>query len=104
MKEIKAYIRNEVLDPVVNGLAHIEGLSGISVSTITGFGRSRGILRFVNFETHNKIEIVCHDDLAPVVVETIIKHAQTRCRGDGKIFISPVEESVRIETGACNEA
>ena len=103
MKEVKAYIRKETLDPVVNALAHIEGLSGISVSTVAGFGRSRGILRFVNFETHNKIEIVCQDELAPIVVETIEKAAQTRRRGDGNIFISSIQVSVRIETGVRNE-
>ena len=104
MKEIKAYIRKKTLDSVVNALAHIEGLSGISVSTITGFGRSRGILRFLNFETHYKIEIVCHDNLSQQIVDTICEYAQTKCRGDGKIFISPVEETVRIENRARNEA
>ncbi len=104
MKEIKAYIRKDCLDTSVNELAKIEGLSGLSVSTVTGFGRSRGVLRFVNFETHNKLEIVCANALAGKVVEIIRRSACTGHRGDGKIYVSDVVESIRIESGIRNES
>jgi len=104
MKEIKAYIRRERLDPVVNALAHIPDLSGISLSTVTGFGRSRGRLRFVDFETHVKVEVVCGDSLVEVVTATIQEQACTRKRGDGKIFVTEVEQAVRIETGERNNS
>lgn len=99
MKEIKAYIRRNRLDEAINALAHIEGLSGVSVSTTTGFGRSRGILRFVDFETHFKIETVCRDELKDHVVQAILQAAQSGQRADGKIFVSEVEEAHRIQTG-----
>lgn len=99
MKEIKAYIRRDRLDPVVNALAQVEGLSGVSVNTITGFGRSRGILRLIDFETHIKVEAVCDDDLKETVVRTVLAAANTGQRGDGKVFVSSVEEAYRIETG-----
>jgi nitrogen regulatory protein PII len=99
MKEIKAYIRRERLDAVVNALAQIEGLSGVSVNTTTGFGRSRGVLRLIDFETHFKVEAVCGDDLQNRVVQTILKAGQTGQRGDGKIFVSEVKEAYRIQSG-----
>jgi len=104
MKEIKAYIRRERLDPVVNALARIPTLSGISLSTVSGFGRSRGRLRFVDFETHVKVEVVCGDSLVEVVVATIREQACTKRRGDGKIFVSEVEGAVRIETGVRDDS
>ena len=99
MKEIKAYIRSEKLDEVVSALAHVDGLSGISVSTITGFGRGRGRLRLVNFE----VEATCSDNLVLSVVSAIKKSARTGQRGDGKIYVSSIEQSTRIEDGSRNE-
>ncbi len=104
MKEIKAYILRERLDPVVNALAHIPNLSGISLSTVSGFGRSRGRLRFVDFETHVKVEVVCRDSLMKVVMAVIQEEACTKKRGDGKIFVTEVETAIRIETGERNES
>lgn len=98
MKEIKAYIRKERLDAVINALAQVEGLSGVSVNTITGFGRSRGILRMIDFETHIKVEAVCAKDLKDKVVQTILETAHTGIRGDGKIFVADIAEAWRIET------
>ena len=96
MKEIKAYIRSEKLDEVVSALAHVDGLSGISVSTITGFGRGRGRL-------HKKVEATCSDNLVLSVVSAIKKSARTGQRGDGKIYVSSIEQSTRIEDGSRNE-
>jgi nitrogen regulatory protein P-II 1 len=98
MKEIKAYIRKEQLDPVINALAQVERLSGVSVNPITGFGRSRGRLRLVDFETHYKVETVCRMDLEERVVSTILDAAHTGKHGDGKIFVSDVGEAWRIES------
>lgn len=100
MKQIKAYIRRECLDAVVNALAHINTLTGVSLSSVSGFGRSRGRLRFVDFETHIKVEAVCRDQL----VDAIQSNACTRQRGDGKIFVANLERAVRIETGECGES
>ena len=98
MKEVKAYIRKDRLDDTVNALAHIDGLSGVSVNTTTGYGRSRGILRFVDFETHIKIETVCREDLQESVVQAIINAAHSGKRGDGKIFVSEIESAYRIQS------
>ena len=98
MKEIKAYIRKQKLDDVIVALAKIEGLSGVSVNTITGFGRSRGILKLVDFETHIKVEAVCGNDLQDEVVRTILDAANTGRRGDGKIFVADIEAAWRIES------
>jgi nitrogen regulatory protein P-II 1 len=99
MKEVKAYIRRDRLDPVINALARIDGLTGVSVSTVTGFGRSRGRLRFVDFESHIKIETVCDDTLMDMVIATMQTTACTHQRGDGKIFVSDIRKMIRIETG-----
>jgi nitrogen regulatory protein PII len=98
MKEIKAYIRKKQLDAVINALAQVQGLSGVSVNTITGFGRSRGILRMVDFETHLKVEAVCPDNVKDAVVRTILDAAHTGKRGDGKVFVTEVAEAWRIES------
>lgn len=98
MKEIKAYIRREKLDAVVNALAKVEGLSGVSVNPVMGFGRSRGRLRLVDFETHSKIEAVCRKELKKQVVSTILDAAHTGQHGDGKIFVSDVGEAWRVES------
>ena len=97
MKEIKAYIRKDKLEIVTNGLARIEGLSGVSVSIVSGFGRSRGVLQLVDFDTHLKVEAVCNDSLKDEVVETILNLASTGQRGDGKVFVGNVEESWRVQ-------
>lgn len=99
MNQIKAYIRRECLDAVVNALAHIKDLTGVSLSTVAGFGRSRGRLRFVDFESHIKLEVVCREELIESVLTAIQTNACTGHRGDGKIFVSAVDDAVRIETG-----
>jgi len=97
MKEVKAYIRKEKLDSVVNALAKVEGLSGVSLNSITGFGRSRGILKLVDFTTHIKVEAVCQDEIKDEVIQTILEAARSGQRGDGKVFVSSIEEAWRIE-------
>jgi len=98
MKAIKAYIRKSKLDEVIHALAKVQGLSGVSVNTITGFGRSRGILQMIDFETHIKVEAVCRDSLKDEVVDTILEAAHSGHRGDGKVFVADIGEAWRIET------
>lgn len=106
MKEIKAYIKPHKLTEVAQALHNIKGLSGMSVNDIKGFGRGRGeneknqiILDMIAYVPHVKLEIVCRDELVEEVVSAIEKAAHTGLRGDGKIYVSNVEEAVRISTG-----
>ena len=103
MKEIKAIIQPFMLTRVVTALHKIEGLPGITISEIKGFGKSKGkkensqegIFEFVQ---KNKIEIVVQDELAETVVNTIQENAHTGNPGDGKIFVVDVENVVKIRT------
>ena len=106
MKEIKAYIKPHKLDAVIHALHEVEGLTGASAVHAQGFGRSKGKSERHRLEDdlellmpHVKIEVVCRDDLVEEVVSAIQVHAHTGLRGDGKIYLSGVEEAVRIETG-----
>jgi nitrogen regulatory protein PII len=106
MKMILAFIKPLMLDEVMFALHGIEGLTGVSTSTIHGFGRDRtgppseGKTE-VALETspHARLEIVCRQELAANVVETIENAAHTGLRGDGKIYVLPVEDTVRISSG-----
>lgn len=106
MKEIKAYIKPHKLADVTRALHKIEGLTGMSVVDVRGFGRGRAkgsphriVEDLVDYIPHAKIEIVCQDELVVEIVATIAKEAHTGLRGDGKIYVSPVEEAVRISNG-----
>lgn len=111
MKKISAYIKPHRLSAVTLALHQVAGLSGMSVSNMRGFGRGRAKeaphrIRedLVDFIASVKIEIVCHDDLVEEVVETIRREAHTGLRGDGKIYVAPIEDAVRISTGERGEA
>ena len=106
MKEIKAYIKRHKLSKVTLALQKIDGLTGISVSDVYGFGRGRArgapdkiTEELVDFIPQVKIEIVCRDDLAETIVSTIENAARTGLRGDGKIYVAPIDAAVRISTG-----
>lgn len=106
MKEIKAYIKAIKRESVTRALHEIEGLTGASFSEILGFGRGKENSSGYNpdadplgYVRHVKVEVVCNDDLADEVVETIRKAAFTGLRGDGKIYISRIEDAVRIQSG-----
>jgi len=110
MKEIKAYIKPHKLNAVTRGLQHVEGLTGMSVVDVKGFGRSRVgnhpdyiVDDRVDYIPHVKVEIVCADDLVERVVSVIVEAAHTGLRGDGKIYVTPVETAIRIETGERGE-
>ncbi len=105
MKKIEAIIKPFKLDEVKESLNDI-GIHGMTVSEVKGFGRQKGHTELyrgaeyvVDFLPKIKLEIIVTDDLVAQVVETIEKSARTGRIGDGKIFVTGVEEVVRIRTG-----
>ncbi|MBE2900890.1 P-II family nitrogen regulator [Methanothermobacter thermautotrophicus] len=109
MKEIVAIIRPEKLEEVKNALESA-GCHGMTVTEVRGRGRQLGITESyrgrdyrIDLLPKTKIEIVVNDEDVDRVVETIVKSAQTGDIGDGKIFISGVDEVVRIRTGESGE-
>jgi nitrogen regulatory protein P-II 1 len=110
MKKIEAVIKPFKLDEVKEAL-HEVGLQGITVVEAKGFGRQKGHTELyrgaeyvVDFLPKVKIEVVCEDSVVERAVEAIINSARTGRIGDGKIFISSVEEVIRIRTGERGEA
>jgi len=110
MKEIKAYIKPHKMPIVVQALHKINGLTGMSINEVKGFGRSRAkrdrekvVIDTVDFNPQIKIEIVCHAELVEDVVSAIQTNARTGTRGDGKIYISNIEDAIRIGTGERGE-
>lgn len=106
MKEIKAIIQPFMLSKVVEALKDIEGLPGVTVSDVRGFGRARAVGSpnavvdgNVEYVRKSKVEVVVPDELADQVIQTIQKHAHTGNPGDGKIFVYRVDEVVRIRAG-----
>jgi nitrogen regulatory protein P-II 1 len=105
MKKIEAIIKPFKLDEVKEALQEV-GLQGITVIEAKGFGRQKGHTELyrgaeyvVDFLPKVKLEIVLADDLVNDAIEAIRKAAQTGRIGDGKIFVSTVEEAIRIRTG-----
>ena len=105
MKIVMAIIKPFKLDEVKEALAQ-EGVQGMTISEVKGFGRQRGHTELyrgaeyvVDFLPKVKIEILVENDKAAAVTEAIITAARTGRIGDGKIFILPVEDAVRIRTG-----
>ena len=109
MKKIEAIIKPFKLDEVKEALNEI-GIQGITVSEVKGFGRQKGHTELyrgaeyvVDFLPKIKLEVVVKEELVHKVVETITNVARTGSIGDGKIFIIPVDEAVRIRTGEKGE-
>ena len=105
MKMITAYVRHEAFEPIRGELLE-RGIPSLSISEVKGSGRQKGIVEHyrgstltVNVRPKLKLEIVVDDKEKPIVVETILKHARTGEVGDGKLFVVPVEEAIRIRTG-----
>jgi nitrogen regulatory protein P-II 1 len=105
MKKIEAIIKPFKLDEVKESLQEV-GVQGITVTEAKGFGRQKGHTELyrgaeyvVDFLPKVKIEVVIADDMVERAVEAIRKAAQTGRIGDGKIFVSSVEEAIRIRTG-----
>jgi len=105
VKKIEAIIKPFKLDDVKDAL-HEVGVSGITVTEVKGFGRQKGHTELyrgaeyvVDFLPKVKVEVVVEDDLAERTVEAIENAARTGRIGDGKIFVLPVEQAIRIRTG-----
>jgi nitrogen regulatory protein PII len=110
MKKIEAIIKPFKLEEVKDALAEV-GIEGMTVTEVKGFGRQKGKTEIyrgseyvVDFLPKIKLEIVLGDDKAAEVAEAIIKAARTGKIGDGKIFVLPVEEAIRIRTAERAEA
>ncbi|MBM4350677.1 MAG: P-II family nitrogen regulator [Deltaproteobacteria bacterium] len=105
MKKIEAIVKPFKLDEVKNALTKI-GVQGMTVTEVKGFGRQKGHTEVyrgaeytIDFIPKIKIDLIVSDELVPQVIETIERAARTGKIGDGKIFLSPVEEVIRIRTG-----
>ena len=109
MKKIEAIIKPFKLDDVKDRLREI-GVQGMTVSEVKGFGRTggkkevyRGSAYVVDFVPKVRIQIVVKDEMAKDVVDVLMNVARTGHIGDGKIFVTPVEEVIRIRTGERGE-
>jgi len=109
MKKVEAIVRHFKLEDVKNALNE-NGVLGMTVSEVRGFGRQKGHTEMyrgteytVDFVPKVKIEVICSDDNLQNVVDTILKSAQTGQIGDGKIFVYDLQDSIRIRTGETGE-
>jgi nitrogen regulatory protein P-II 1 len=110
MKKIEAIIKPFKLDEVREALSNI-GVNGLTVTEVKGFGRQKGHTELyrgaeyvVDFLPKIKLELVLSDEMVESAVDSIIKAAHTGKIGDGKIFVSAVEQVVRIRTGETGES
>lgn len=110
MKKIEAIIKPFKLDDVREALTEA-GISGMTVSEVKGFGRQKGHTEIyrgaeyaVDFLPKVKLELVLSDDMVERAVEVIVEAARSGKIGDGKIFVLPVEQAIRIRTGETSDA
>lgn len=110
MKKIEAIIKQHRMDEVKEALTQA-GCTGMTVTEVKGFGRQKGHKEIyrgaeynVEFQPKLKVEIVVASDQVEAVVAAITKAASTGKIGDGKIFVSPVDEAIRVRTGETGEA
>ncbi|MBA2352838.1 MAG: P-II family nitrogen regulator [Burkholderiales bacterium] len=110
MKKIEAIVKPFKLDEVREALSEI-GVTGLTVTEVKGFGRQKGHTELyrgaeyvVDFLPKVKIEVVVPSKLADLAIEAIVKSARTGKIGDGKIFVTTVEQVLRIRTGETDEA
>ncbi|WP_312267358.1 P-II family nitrogen regulator [Neisseria sp.] len=110
MKKIEAIIKPFKLDDVREALTEI-GITGMTVTEVKGFGRQKGHTEIyrgaeyaVDFLPKVKLELVLSDDQVERAIEVIVEAARSGKIGDGKIFVLPVEEAVRIRTGETSDA
>ena len=114
MKMIAAVIQPFMLTKVTRALEEIEDFPGMTVVDVKGFGREKAqhdagvrhsrIEDVVDFVKKVRLEIVAHDAMVERILDTIVRSTHTGNRGDGKIFVLPVEHAVRIKTGELGEA
>jgi nitrogen regulatory protein P-II 1 len=110
MKKIEAIVKPFKLDEVREALSEI-GVSGLTVTDVKGFGRQKGHTELyrgaeyvVDFLPKVKVEVVVADKLLETAIEAIVRAARTGKIGDGKIFVTTVEQVIRIRTGETDEA
>ena len=110
MKKIEAIFKPFKLDEVREALSEI-GVSGLTVTEVKGFGRQKGHTELyrgaeyvVDFLPKVKVDVVVPDNLVESAIDAIVKAARTGKIGDGKIFVSSVDQVIRIRTGETNEA
>ena len=110
MKKIEAIIKPFKLEEVREALSEI-GVTGLTVTEVKGFGRQKGHTELyrgaeyvVDFLPKIKVELIISDDKVEPAIDAIVKAAHTGKIGDGKIFVMPVEQVVRIRTGETDEA
>ena len=110
MKKLEAIIKPFKLEEVKEALAEL-GIEGMTVTEVKGFGRQKGHTEIyrgseytVDFLPKVKVEVVLADDMVDKAVSVVVAAAKTGKIGDGKVFVSPVEEAVRIRTGERSDA
>ncbi|MDQ3687709.1 MAG: P-II family nitrogen regulator [Acidobacteriota bacterium] len=110
MKKIEAIVRPHLLDAVKNSLQEID-VKGMTVSEVQGYGRQRGHTETyrgaeyqIEFIPKLKIEVIIPDDIEDMVVHAVMTAAQTGKFGDGKIFVTTIDDVIRIRTGERGEA
>ena len=114
MKIITAIVQPFMLSKITHALEDIDGFPGMTVTDARGFGREKSshdkgaphrvIEDFVEYVKKTRIEIVARDEIVEQIVATIARAAHTGNRGDGKVFVWPVERALRIQTGETDEA
>ena len=109
MKQVTAIIKPFKLNEVREALAEV-GVSGLTVTEVKGFGRQKGHTELyrgaeyvVDFLPKIRVEVVLPDDQVEAAIEAVVKAARTGKIGDGKIFVTPVEQAIRIRTGESDE-
>ena len=109
MKMVVAYIRHEAFEPIRQDLLEA-GFPSLSITEVKGSGRQKGITEHyrgseiaINLRPKLKLECVVESKDVGVIKEVILRHARTGSVGDGKLFVLPVEEAVRIRTGESGE-
>lgn len=109
MKKVEAIVRHFKLEDVKNALAE-QGVHGMTITEVRGFGRQKGHTEMyrgteytVDFVPKVKIEVAVPDDVLSKVLDTIMRTAQTGQIGDGKIFVTNLENTIRIRTGETGE-
>jgi nitrogen regulatory protein PII len=105
MKMVVAYIRHEAFEPIRADLLEA-GFPSLSITEVKGSGRQKGLTEHyrgseiaIHLRPKLKLECVVDDDAVGLVTDTILKYARTGSVGDGKIFLLPVEDAIRIRTG-----
>jgi len=109
MKKVEAIVRHFKLEDVKNALTE-KGMHGMTITEVRGFGRQKGHTEMyrgteyaVDFVPKVKLEVVCADGQLQMVIDTILTTAQTGQIGDGKLFVSDLQETIRIRTGETGE-